>query len=104
MAERLTRNDVDRIAALAHLELTNAEAELFTRQLADILTYAERLQEVDTRNTPATWHPSESECPRRPDVVRQSLKRDETLLNAPDAIATPGQKSGGFFRVPRVID
>ena len=48
MANPLTRQDVNRIAELAHLQLSNEEAELFTRQLGDILRYAERLQEVDT--------------------------------------------------------
>ena len=101
MSDRLTRRDVDRIAALAHLELTNEEAELFTRQLADILRYAERLQAVDTQDAGATWRPGESACPQRADTVRPSLNRDETLSNAPDGVA--GQDQTGFFRVPRVI-
>lgn len=103
MSDRLTRRDVDRIAALAHLELTDEEAELFTRQLADILSYAERLQAVDTGEARTTWHPGESACPQRPDTVRPSLDRDETLSNAPDGVPEPGQKRGGFFRVPRVL-
>ena len=48
MANELTRHDVNRIAELAHLQLSDEEAALFTRQLGDILRYAERLQEVDT--------------------------------------------------------
>ena len=48
MATQLTIADVERIAALAHLELTDAEKQVFTRQLADILAYAEQLQSIDT--------------------------------------------------------
>jgi len=104
MSDRLTRSDVDRIAALAHLKLTDEEAELFTRQLANILSYADRLQAVDTGKAGTNWHPSESACPRRTDTVRPSLNRDETLSNAPDGIAAPGQERGWFFRVPRVLE
>ena len=49
----LTLADVERIAALAHLELTGEEAALFARQLADILHYAEQIQALDTRDVPA---------------------------------------------------
>ena len=52
----LTIADVERIAALAHLELTPEEKQLFTRQLADILAYAEQLQAIDTTGVPATAH------------------------------------------------
>lgn len=103
MSDRLTRNDIDRIAALAHLELTNEEAELFTRQLADILRYAERLQAVDTEDSGTTWQPGESACPQRADTVRPSLDRDETLSSAPDGVPSAEPERGWFFRVPRVL-
>src|SRR5688572_20546196 len=48
MSATLTAADVERIAALAHLDLTADETVLFTRQLADILHYAEQIQELDT--------------------------------------------------------
>ena len=57
MPDRLTRADVERIAALAHLDLTPDEIDLFTPQLADILEYAERLQAVDTSGADDVWHP-----------------------------------------------
>ena len=49
--------DVRRIAALAHLELTDAEADLFARQLRDVLAYADAVQRVDTTGVPPTSHP-----------------------------------------------
>src|SRR5688572_27614892 len=52
----LTIGDVERIAALAHLELTEDEKHLFVRQLGDILTYAEQIQRLDTSGVAATAH------------------------------------------------
>ena len=103
MPDRLTRADVERIAALAHLDLTPDEIDLFTPQLADILQYAERLQAVDVSTADDAWHPGGSDCPRRPDSVRPSLDRADTLSNAPDGAAGGAAENGGFFRVPRVL-
>ena len=93
----LNRTDVERIAALAHLELTESETELFTRQLADILSYFDRLQEIDTTGVPATTHPVTSAPVMRADAVRPSMTRDEALAGAPDP------SGDGLFRVPKVI-
>ncbi len=97
MSTRLTRADVERIAALAHLDLTADETELFTKQLAQILEYAERLREVDTTQVSATWHPSPGSAALRDDVRRPSLAREDALAGAPDAAPD------GLFRVPKVI-
>ena len=101
MPKRLTRIEVEGIAALARLELTPAEADLFTRQLGDILDYAERLQAVDTSTVPAGWRPGAAEPPLRADAGRPSLPPDEAVSNAPDA--GTGPEGARFFRVPRVI-
>lgn len=93
----LSTADVERIAALAQLELTAEEKELFTRQLADILAYAEQVQAVDTSGVPATAHVL-AERIERDDTPRAALPRDEALANAPD-----GAPEAGLFRVPRVI-
>ena len=98
----LTVADVERIAALAHLELTDDEKQLFTRQLADILNYAEQLQAIDTTGVPATAHVNAVEGAsagvERPDEPRPSLSTGDALANAPDAAP-----DAGLFRVPRVI-
>ena len=94
----LTIGDVERIAALAHLELTDEEKQLFTRQLADILSYAEQLQAVDTIGVPATAHVHAANRRERPDEPRPSLPVEEAVANAPD-----GVPDAGLFRVPRVI-
>ena|SRR6186713_2780680 len=98
----LTIADVERIAALAHLELTDEEKQLFRRQLADILSYAEQLQAIDTTGVPATAHVSAGLGPalgvERADEPRPSLSIEDALANAPDAA-----NEAGLFRVPRVI-
>ncbi len=93
----LTRADVDRIARLAHLELTEPEAERFTRQLGDVLAYFERLNRIDTTGVAATTHPVASAPVMRADEPRPSMPLDDTFANAPDR--------GGdrLFRVPKVI-
>jgi aspartyl-tRNA(Asn)/glutamyl-tRNA(Gln) amidotransferase subunit C len=97
MAAELTTSDVQRIAALAHLELTDEEQELFTSQLSQILRYAEQIQQVDTTGIPPMAHVG-SEHTERDDEPRPSLSVDEALANAPD-----GALDAGLFRVPRVI-
>ena len=93
----LTRQDVQRIADLARLELTVEELELFTRQLGDILTYVEQIRALDTTGVAPT-----SQVLNRPvdrdDLPADTLSREDLLLNAPDAAL-----EAGLFKVPRVI-
>jgi aspartyl-tRNA(Asn)/glutamyl-tRNA(Gln) amidotransferase subunit C len=97
MASLLSRSDVERIAELARLELTNDEIELFTRQLGDILGYVEQIQTLDTTGVPATSHVVNRPI-ERPDLPADTLPRREALANAPDAAS-----EAGLFKVPRVI-
>ena len=99
MSSRQTKSDVERIASLAHLELSEVEKETFARQLADILTYAETVQAIDTTDAPPTTHVLSRHEAFRTDEVQESLSRDEALANAPDG--TPDE---GFFKVPKVIE
>ena len=93
----LTRQDVQRIADLARLELTAEELDLFTRQLGDILTYVEQIRALDTTGVAPT-----SQVLNRPvdrdDVAAPTLSREDLLRNAPDAAI-----EAGLFKVPRVI-
>lgn len=98
MSSGLTVADVERIAALAHLELTPDETQLFTRQLADILAYAQQVQAIDTSGVPATAHVHVDERTEREDELQPSLPLEEALANSPDAA-----QEAGLFRVPRVI-
>ena len=98
MSATLTRADVLRIAALAHLELTDAEVALFTAQLAGILEYADDIRHVDTTGVPPTSHTFADASAWRDDVPAASLDRDAALANAPDAA-----RDAGLFRVPKVL-
>ena len=93
----LTREDVQRIADLARLELSVEELDLFTRQLGDILTYVEQIRALDTTGVAPT-----SQVLNRPvdrdDVPAPTLSRADLLGNAPDAAI-----ESGLFKVPRVI-
>jgi len=95
-----TRPDIDvsRVAALARLELTPEETALFTRQLSEILAYAEAVQQIDTTGVPPTAHAGAGEPIWRDDVVVPSLDRDVVLKEAPEA-----SLSAGLFKVPKVL-
>ena len=98
MPAGFTRDEILKIAALAHLELEPAEVDLFTRQLGDILAYAEVVQQIDTTGVPPTAAILSQETTDRADEVRGCLEREDVLAGAPDAAP-----DAGFFRVPRVI-
>ena len=83
---------------LVSSRLTADEKVLFTRQLADILAYAEQVQAIDTSGVPATAHVHAREGMERADEPRASLPVADALANAPDAAL-----DAGLFRVPRVI-
>lgn len=100
MTNTLTRADVERIAALARLDLSESEVELFAHQLGDILAHVEQLQQLDTSGVPPGAHiavPS-ALAPLRDDEPRPSLDRDLLLSQAPDA-----DPRRGLFKVPRVL-
>jgi aspartyl-tRNA(Asn)/glutamyl-tRNA(Gln) amidotransferase subunit C len=98
MSDALSRAEVARIAELAHLELTDAEAEAFTRQLSDILAYATQVQALDTSGVPPTSHVLSDAMVDRDDVETPCLDRRTAVASAPD-----GDEEAGLFRVPRVI-
>ena len=97
MSTDLSTADVERVAALAQIELTPDEKQLFTRQLAEILHYAEQIQALDTSDVPATAHVNAVQH-ERDDLPVPSLPVDEAIAAAPDAAP-----DAGLFRVPRVI-
>ena len=89
--------DVEKIADLARLYIPEEEKEEYTRQLNIILEYMEQLNRVDTSNVEPLSHPFELTNVFRDDDVQPSLPVDEALRNAPE-------KSGNYFKVPKVIN
>jgi aspartyl-tRNA(Asn)/glutamyl-tRNA(Gln) amidotransferase subunit C len=98
MPDRLTRADVDRIATLARLELSETEKDLFVQQLSHVLEYAEQIQRIDTTGVTPTSQVLSRMPADRPDESRPGLTNPDALSNAPDA-----SPHTGLFRVPRVI-
>ncbi len=97
MSASLSREDVLRIAALAHLDLTDAEVELFMRQLAGILEYVEQIRALDTTGVAPTTQVMNRPV-ERDDTPVPPLERSLALANAPDAAL-----ESGLFKVPRVM-
>ncbi len=83
------------IAALARLSLSKEEIPKFAHDLAEILKYAEALEQIDLEGVPPMSHATEGER-FRPDEPRHELTRDDALRNAPD-------QEAGLFRVPQVL-
>lgn len=90
--------EIHRIAALAHLALTEEEVQLFGRQLSDILGYVRQVQAVNTDGVIPMSHVGGGDVHERPDVIRPTLDKTAALGNAPEAAP-----EAGFFKVPRVI-
>jgi len=92
----IERKDVEYVAWLARLELSEEEKERFTRQLGQVLEHAEKIKSLDTSEIRPTSHPMPLKNVMREDVVRPGLSQREALSNAPRA-------EGGYFAVPRII-
>jgi aspartyl-tRNA(Asn)/glutamyl-tRNA(Gln) amidotransferase subunit C len=97
MSERITRADVEHVARLARLALTEDEITRFTDELGNILEHAADLATLDLADVEPTAHPLPLTNVMRPDEVRPSLPRDEVLAEAPAV-------EDGRFRVPRILD
>ncbi len=93
----IDRAQVQHIAALARISLTEAETEVFARQLSDILDQFEVLQSLDTDSVPPTSHVAGLDTVLREDEPTGSLESEASLLNAP-------QRRGDFFQVRAVLD
>ncbi len=96
----ITESDIEKIAQLAHLEITDEERRSFTPQIASIVAYVEQLNELDTsRVEPATGGltpEGEQTDAAREDILKSSLGQKLALDQAPDP-------ASGHFRVPKVL-
>jgi aspartyl-tRNA(Asn)/glutamyl-tRNA(Gln) amidotransferase subunit C len=93
----ISREDVEHVARLSRLALSEAEVERMREQLSGILAYIDQLRAVDTAGVEPTSHAVPLVNVMRDDDTRPCLPQDAALANAPD-------RSGGFFRVPRIIE
>ncbi len=87
--------DVEHVARLARLELTEEEKVKFSKQLGDVLGYVDEMNEVDTANVEPMSHAVEFSNVMREDVEIYEQTREELMSNAPD-------REGDFFKVPKI--
>ena len=97
MAQSLTRQDVAKVALLSRLKLTDAEIDLFTTQLGQVLGYVELLNELDTSDVTPMAHATDIANVFRDDELIPSLPRTAALSNAP-------KSDGKFFIVPQILE
>ena len=94
---KISLKDVEHVARLARLELSDADKERMRRELDSILSYIDKLRAVDTEGVEPTSHAVPLTNVMREDVTRPSFPRSDMLANAPE-------RSGDFFRVPKIIE
>lgn len=93
----IDREQVQKVAHLARLELTPEEEEQFTTQLSGILEYVEQLNELDTTDVPPTTRAIDVENVTRPDEVHPYTDYEALLQQAPNC-------EDEFFQVPQIIN
>ena len=93
----VTKKDVDYIADLARLQLTEKETDSLASDMNQILDYMGTLEELDTSEVEPLEHVIDLEYRLRDDKAKEPLSHEDALKNAPDA-------DSDYFRVPRVID
>lgn len=94
---KISKEEIEHIAMLARLSLTEEEKELFGVQLSSILDYMETLNELDTEHIEPTSHVLSLINVMREDKPRDSIPREDALSNAPD-------RTEKFYRVPKIIE
>jgi len=94
---RITQKEVEHVATLARLKLDQAEIATFTGQMDAILSYVDKLSELNTDGIIPTSHAVPMENAFRTDEIRSSIGTENALANAPERVA-------GFFKVPKVIE
>jgi len=95
-SNQLSKKDVEHIAWLAHVELSEKEKKLFTEQFNDILNYFKKINKVDTEEVQPTYHVLDIMNVYREDEETPSLPKEEALKNAP-------KKEKEFLKAPRIV-
>ena len=93
----ISRQDVEHVARLSRLALTDAELERMREQLSGILAYIDKLRALDTASVEPTSHAVPLVNVMRDDETRPCLSQDEALANVPE-------RSGEYVRVPKIIE
>ena len=94
---KISKKDVEYVAALAHLSPDEDTKERLTKEMGDILAYMDKLNELDTTGNEPTMHAIPMTNVFREDAASTGLDRDAALRNAP-------KSDGEYFLVPRILD
>jgi aspartyl-tRNA(Asn)/glutamyl-tRNA(Gln) amidotransferase subunit C len=94
---KITKKEVEYVARLARLELSEEEKKKFTEQLSQVLTYINKLNELNTEKVRPTSHVLPLTNVFREDKVKRSLPQEAVLSGAPS-------KAKGHFKVPKIIE
>ena len=97
LSHTVNKSEIDKIATLARLRISPAEADEVTTRIAEILAMIDQLQAVDTTGVEPLAHPLDAVQRLRADEVTEADRADELLTLAPS-------KRNGFFLVPKVIE
>lgn len=92
----ISPNEIEKIAQLARLKISDDEKKVFSNQVNQILQYVEKLDEIDTSQVEPLSHTVDLKNVYREDIVKPSLPQEKALENAPS-------KTDKFFRVPKVV-
>jgi aspartyl-tRNA(Asn)/glutamyl-tRNA(Gln) amidotransferase subunit C len=93
----ISKQEVEKVAKLARLELSETEKDTYAKQLSQILTYMQTLNRYDTTGIEPTATVLGEVNVLRQDTVGPSLTVDQALANAPE-------RDGGYFQVPKIIE
>ncbi|MTH54205.1 Asp-tRNA(Asn)/Glu-tRNA(Gln) amidotransferase subunit GatC [Bacillus mangrovi] len=94
---RISTDQVKHVAHLARLAITEEEAQMFTKQLDAIISFAEQLNELDTENVELTTHVLDMKNVMREDKPAKGLPVEDVVKNAPD-------QKDGYIRVPTILE
>ena len=94
---KLNRKDVEQVAQLSRLELSEKDLDKYTGQLDAILEYIDVLSQVDTSDVEPMAHVLDIRNVMRPDAIQPSLSQQAALQNAPEP-------ENGFFKVPKIVE
>jgi len=92
----ITKKDVEYIANLSRLEVTEDEKESYARQLSEIISHVENLNELNTDNVEPTYYPIDISNVTRKDIVKPSIDKQKVFAAAP-------QVENNGFKVPKII-
>ena len=91
----ITIQDVEHVAKLARLEITDEEKVKFSKQLGDVLKYVEQMNEVDTTNVEPLSHVVDFNNVMRDDEIHYDCTKEQLMMNPPE-------EEDGFFKVPKI--